>query len=87
MHPFAEDTSNMSVQQLYDRVAELTNKYFATQNPQVRDQISTFIELYRQEAMMKEARNQVEEQRVKELLRQQNQDNDENSLDNLINIS
>ena len=79
MHPFAEDTSNMSVQQLYDRVAELTNKYFATQNPQVRDQISTFIELYRQEAMMKEARNQVEEQK--------NRKNGELDLDKLINIS
>ena len=79
MHPFAEDTSNMSVQQLYDRVSELTNKYFATQNPQVRDQISTFIELYRQEAMMKEARNQVEEQK--------NRKNGDLDLDKLINIS
>ena len=79
MHPFAEDTSNMSVQQLYDRVAELTNTYFATQNPQVRDQISTFIELYRQEPMMKEARNQVEEQK--------NRKNGDLDLDKLINIS
>jgi|TARA_B110000305_G_scaffold234233_1_gene291933 hypothetical protein len=78
-HPFAENTSELSVQQLYDKVAELSNKYFATQNPQVRDQISTFIEYYKQEAVMKEAKIRIQEEN--------NRQNGDLDLDKLINIS
>ena len=53
IHPFAEDTKDMTVSQLYDKVAELTNKYFATNNPQMQEQISTFIEYYKQELTYK----------------------------------
>jgi len=78
-HPFAENTSELSVQQLYDKVAELSNKYFATQNPQVRDQISTFIDYYKQEAVMKEAKIRIQEEN--------NRQNGDLDLDKLINIS
>jgi hypothetical protein len=78
LHPFSEDTKNLTVQQCYDKIAELTNKYFSTQNPQLREQISTFIEYYKQEAITKEAQLRIE---------QQNQDNGNLDLDSLINIS
>ena len=36
MHPFAEDTSDMTVSQLYDKVAELTGKYFAKKSNPIK---------------------------------------------------
>ena len=59
-HPFQEDTSEMTVAQMYDKVAELTKKYFSTNNPQLKEQISTFIEYYKQEALVKEAKEKLE---------------------------
>ena len=79
MHPFAEDTSDMTVSQLYDKVAELTGKYFATNNPQLQEQISTFIEYYKQEALIKEAKIRTQDK--------ENQQNGDLDLDKLINIS
>lgn len=77
-HPFQEDTTDMTVSQLYDKVAELTQKYFQTQNPQLREQISTFIEYYKSEAIAKEAKLRLE---------QQNSQDGDLGLDKLINIS
>ena len=78
-HPFFPDTTDMTVSQLYDKVAELTSKYFQSQNPQVREQISTFIEYYKTEAITKEAKLRLEQD--------QSQQNGYLDLDNLINIS
>ena len=79
LHPFQEDTSEMTVAQLYDKVADLTMKYFQANNPQVKEQISTFIEYYKQEALIKEAKEKLE--------REKNQQNGDLDLDKLINIS
>jgi|TARA_E500000178_G_scaffold239352_1_gene235795 hypothetical protein len=79
LHPFQEDTSEMTVAQLYDKVADLTKKYFQANNPQVKEQISTFIEYYKQEALIKEAKEKLE--------REKNQQNGDLDLDKLINIS
>ena len=76
--PFAENTDDMTVSQLYDKVADLTKKYFQTQNPQLREQISTFIEFYKQEAIQKEAKIRIE---------QESQQNGNLDLDSLINVS
>tara|TARA_X000000368_G_scaffold414925_1_gene405692 strand:- start:1194 stop:1424 length:231 start_codon:yes stop_codon:yes gene_type:complete len=75
IHPFSEDTADLSVNELHDKVAELSKKYFQTQNPQVKEQISTFIEFYKQEARIKEEKQRQEEQ------------NGNLDLDNLINVS
>ena len=79
LHPFQEDASEMTVAQLYDKVADLTKKYFQANNPQVKEQISTFIEYYKQEALIKEAKEKLE--------REKNQQNGYLDLDKLINIS
>ena len=63
LHPFQEDTSRMTVAEIYDKVADLTKKYFSTNNPQVKEQISTFLEYYKQEALIKEAEKSLEEKR------------------------
>ena len=79
LHPFQEDTSEMTVAQLYDKVADLTKKYFQANNPQVKEQISTFIEYYKQQELIKEAKEKLE--------REKNQQNGDLDLDKLINIS
>ena len=79
LHPFQEDTSDMTVSQIYDKVSDLTKKYFQANNPQVKEQISTFIEYYKQEALIKEAKEKLE--------REKNQQNGDLDLDKLINIS
>ena len=75
IHPFSENTADMSVSDLHEKLAELSKKYFQTQNPQVREQIQTFIEFYKQEVRIKEEKQKQEEQ------------NGDLDLDNLINIS
>lgn len=75
-HPFSEDLSELTLPQLEQRVAELSRKYFATQNTQLQSQISTFIDIYKQEIQIKIA---------KEKARQQ--ENGDDGLDNLINVS
>lgn len=79
LHPFSEDTENLTVSQLHDKISELTQKYFATGNPQLQQQISTFIEFYKQEALMKEAKERLEQEN--------NQDKGNLDLDNLIKVS
>jgi len=79
LHPFQEDTSRMTVAEIYDKVAELTKKYFQSNNPQVKDQISTFIEYYKQEALIKEAKEKLDQEK--------NRKDSDLDLDKLINIS
>lgn len=74
--PFAENTDDLTITQLHDKVSELSSKYFKTQNPQLREQISTFIEYYKQEILIKQEKQRLEEQ-----------ENGDLDLDNLINIS
>lgn len=77
MHPFSGDLSELTVTQIEDKITDLSKKYFATHNPQVQEQIGTFIEIYKQELQMKMAKEQLRQQ-------QQNGDSD---LDSLINVS
>ena len=77
--PFAENTDDLTVSQLYEKVAELTTKYFQTRNPQLQDQISTFIDYYKQEIVIKEAKIRKEQE--------ENQQNGDLDLDSLIKVS
>jgi ribosome-associated translation inhibitor RaiA len=76
MHPFAEDTSSLTIAQIEDKINELSKKYFQTYNSDLQMQISMLLDYYREELQMKIA---------KERLAQQQDGDDE--LDNLINIS
>jgi hypothetical protein len=77
IHPHAGDPSQLTIPQLEEKIMELSRKYFMSQNPQVQEQISTFLEIYRSELQMKIAQEQ---------LRQQEQNGD-NGLDDLIKVS
>jgi|TARA_B100001027_G_C16051213_1_gene234323 hypothetical protein len=75
LHPFSEDTSNLSINQLYEKINDLTKKYFLTNNTEVKQQIQTFIDYYKQEIKVKEAAE-----------RKKAEENGEIDLDKLINI-
>ena len=78
INPLIDSLDHFTLQELEDKIAELQRKYFISRNPQVQVQIANVLDIYKFE---------LQDRRIKELKRQQNQDNDENSLDNLINIS
>jgi len=78
LHPFTENTKDMSVNEIYEKISDLTKKYFQTNNPQVKQQIQTFLDFYKQEARIKEEKIKLEEQ--------ENQENGNIDLDKLINV-
>jgi hypothetical protein len=75
-NPLIDDLSSFSDKEIEDKIFELNKKYWMTQNPQVRDQITTVLETYKIEA---------ETRRVKE--RSKMNEKGDSPLDNLINIS
>ena len=76
LHPFSEDTKDLTVSELQEKLSDLSKKYFQTHNPQVKEQIGPFIEFYKQEILIKEQK-----------LRQEEQKNGDLDLDNLIKVS
>jgi hypothetical protein len=76
MHPLAEDFSKLKDTEIEERVQELSKKYFQATNPQVRHQITLFLDMYRSELESRRAR----------IWREQYQKRD-TDLDSLINVS
>ena len=79
LNPFVDDLSDLSTNELSDKINNLSKKYFMTNNLQVQDQIRAVLEMYRVEAASRQASESINQTVDKE--------NGENSLDNLINIS
>ena len=78
LNPFVDNLSDISTGDLSDKINDLSKKYFMTKNPEVQNQIKAVLEMYRAEAVSRQA---------KESLDQNKSENGENRLDNLINIS
>ena len=78
-HPLA-DLSGLTDAEIENKISELGRKYFQSVNPQVQSQISTLLEMYKEESS---SRRIIAAQRQ----RDNDENNDENSLDKLINIS
>ena len=76
-NPLVDDISVLSDSELDQKITELSRKYFMSANPQVQMQISAILEMYKEEMRARRARQQLE----------QSQNNDNNGLDSLINIS
>lgn len=49
MHPLAEDYSKLKDSEIEQRIQDLSKKYFMASNPWVQQQISMFLDLYREE--------------------------------------
>ena len=79
LNPFVDDLTEISASELSDKINDLSKKYFMTTNPEVQNQIRVVLEMYRAEAVTRQAKETLNQSSDKE--------NGENSLDNLINIS
>lgn len=75
IHPLAEDFSELKDLEVETKLQDLSKKYWQTNNPAVRQQISIFIELYKMELSSRRAK----------LVEQQYQKRDKD-LDKLINV-
>jgi len=75
-NPLVDNLSDLSTNELEVKIAELSRKYFQTGNQQVQHQISAILEMYKAEHQTRLAKE-----------KQKSLNDDDNSLDNLINIS
>ena len=78
LNPFVDNLQDISTTELSEKIANLSKKYFMTNNPEVQNQIRSVLDMYKAEAISRQA---------KETFDQNKSENGENSLDNLINIS
>lgn len=75
-HPLLENLTVLSEADLQDRLSSISTKYWQTQNPDVRSQMIVIIDELKYELKLRSSKP-VEN----------SEDNGDNSLDNLINIS
>lgn len=77
-HPLAK-MGNLSDAEIENKISDLGRKYFQSTNPDIQSQIAILLEMYKEESS---TRRIIAAQRQKE-----NDENGENPLDNLINVS
>jgi len=75
-HPLLENLSLLSEADLQERLSSISTKYWQTQNPDVRSQMIVIIDELKYELQLRSSKP-VEN----------SEDDGDNSLDNLINIS
>ncbi len=73
-HPLTK-VKTLKDNELEEKIIDLSTRYWKTSNPDIQRQIMLILDEYRQELGARRAKQQVSEQ------------NGENDLDNLINIS
>ena len=75
-NPLVDKFDKLSDSEIDQKISELGKKYWQTSNPDVRMQISSILEMFKEEARARQAHQ-----------RQKDQDIGENGLDSLIKIS
>jgi hypothetical protein len=76
-NPLLDNFDSLSDSEMEDKISELSRKYFISRNPQVQQQISVILDMFKQELQSRRARQRIQDQ----------EQNGENGLDNLINVS
>jgi len=76
-NPLLDNFDDLSDEEIELKISELSRKYYISRNPQVQQQISVILEMFKQELNSRIAKNRQKEQ----------EQNGENGLDNLINVS
>jgi hypothetical protein len=76
-NPLVDTFDNLSDSEIEEKISELSRKYFISHNPQVQQQISVILDMYKQEMQSRIANARLKEQ----------EQNGENGLDSLINVS
>jgi hypothetical protein len=56
IHPLSEDLSSLKDIDIENKLQDLTKKYFQTHNPDIKYQISVFIDIYRVELQARRQR-------------------------------
>lgn len=77
-NPLVDNFNQLNDSEVEDKLTELARKYWMTRNPEVQQQITVLMDMYKIELTTRRA---IQQQKQKD------QDNGNNSLDNLINIS
>jgi len=69
IHPLAEDFSRLKDIEIENRLQDLSKKYYQTQNPNVKQQIAIFIDIYKTELNSRrmKAMEQLYQKRDKDL--------------------
>lgn len=76
-NPLVDSFEELSDQEVENKIFELTKKYWqSSRNPELQNQVLTVLNMYKMEMQARQAKQQIK-----------NQDQDDNSLDNLINVS
>ena len=78
LNPLIDSLAHFTLNELEAKIHDLQRKYFMTSNQQVQLQMSTILEIYKEELYTRRA---IENQRLKE------QDNGGSGLDKLIKVS
>jgi hypothetical protein len=76
-NPLVDNFSDLADSEVEEKITELGRKYWMTSNPEVQQQIAVLLDMYREEARARRA----------SAYRQQQEQDGENGLDNLINVS
>lgn len=76
-NPLVDSFDDLTDVEIENKISELSRKYFISRNPQVQQQISSILEMFKEE---------IRSRRAKQHLKEKEQ-NGENGLDSLINIS
>lgn len=74
-HPLSEDYSKLKDVEIEQRIQDLSRKYFMTQNPHVKHQLATFMDIYKAELSSRRAKQ------LEQLYQKRDKD-----LDKLINV-
>ena len=74
-NPLVHSFDELSDSELEEKILELNKKFWMTQNPQVREQITAILDMHKAEMERRSAKPK------------NNSQEGDNSLDNLINIS
>ena len=77
INPLVDSFANLTDTQIDNKIQELSRNYWASRNPDLQYQIGTILEMFKEEARARRAR----------AFMRHNDNNDENGLDNLINVS
>lgn len=76
-NPLVDNLSDLSDAEIDEKINLLSRRYWMTKNPDVQNQITTLLDMYRFES---------EARRASAMLKAKDNDSD-NPLDNLINVS
>ena len=76
-NPLVDSFESLTDAEVENSLRTLSQRYFQTRNPQLQEQISVMVEMYREEMRARNAKAQLKHM----------QNNGESGLDNLINVS